>query len=80
MFKLCQHLVCFSFISVIQPGSGATNAAAEVVALHTNLVSDRALSIDVHSFLHRNILSSWQDEKASTKGNTLCFLKPSIQA
>jgi len=44
------------------PGNEAADAAAKAAALHGTLTSDRALGSDVRTFLHRIVLSLWQDE------------------
>jgi hypothetical protein len=55
------------------------NEAADAASKHGTLVSDRTLGSDVHTFLHRAILSLWQDEWDNAQGNKLCMVKPSVQ-
>jgi hypothetical protein len=51
------------------PGNEAADAAAKATTLHGTLVSDRTPGNDVCTFLHRAILSSWQDEWDNAQGN-----------
>jgi hypothetical protein len=44
------------------PGNEVADAAAKEAALHVNMTSDRAVGNDVRIFLHRIVLSLWQDE------------------
>jgi hypothetical protein len=61
------------------PGNEAADAAAKSAALHGSLASDRALGSDVSAFLHRAVISSWQDDWTNTQGNKFRAVKPSVQ-
>jgi hypothetical protein len=58
----------------------AADAATEATTLHRTLISDRAVSSDIHIFLLCSVLSLWTDYWADTQSNKLCTVKPSVQA
>jgi hypothetical protein len=62
------------------PVNETTSAAAKSATLHGALAFDRTLGSDISAFLHRGILSLWQDEWANTQGNRLRMVKPSVQS
>jgi hypothetical protein len=61
------------------PGNEAADAAAKSAALHGPLASDRAFGSDVSAFLHRAVISSWQDKWTNTQGNKLRAVKSSVR-
>jgi hypothetical protein len=62
------------------PGNEVADAAAKTATLHGFIIFDTALGSDVHTFLHRALLSSWQDEWSDIQGDKLCMVKPSMQS
>jgi hypothetical protein len=55
------------------------NEAANAVAMHGPLVSDRAPGNHVCACLRRAVSSSWQAESDNALGNKLRTVKPSVQ-
>jgi hypothetical protein len=78
-----REVCCFFFCRVPGhtglPGNEAADAAAKAAGLHGTLVYDRTLGSDVRTFLHRALLSSWQDEWDNPQENRLRMVKPSVQ-
>jgi hypothetical protein len=57
--RMAGKSVAFCLLLVLTGLAG--NKAVSAVALHRPLASDRAVSSDVHAFLHHALISLWQD-------------------
>jgi hypothetical protein len=61
------------------PGNEAADATAKSAAFHGPLAYDRALGSDVSAFLHRAVISSWQDEWTNSRGNKLRAVRAGME-